>query len=155
MYIFTHLTLLISLNLGHFICYVYRNLVLPICLVFIVWVKRYGIHKATVGGPWEFPTFLAQRERRRRMISSFMLETHLKIIHWHVKSTVKYVLIIICYSHTNLTWAWDMKCMMWFENIPAFQSSLPSCTVLILGLRPANERRRTFVTTSLIAWAQT
>ena len=26
---------------------------------------------------------------------------------------------------------------------------------LILGLRPANERRRFFVTTSLIAWAQT
>ena len=27
--------------------------------------------------------------------------------------------------------------------------------VLILGLRPANERRRYFVTTSLIGWAQT
>ena len=26
---------------------------------------------------------------------------------------------------------------------------------LILGLRPANERRRYFVTTSLIGWAQT
>ena len=26
-------------------------------------------------------------------------------------------------------------------------------TVLILGLRPANERRRYFVTTSLISWA--
>ena len=28
-------------------------------------------------------------------------------------------------------------------------------TVLILGLRPANERRRYFVTTSLTGWAQT
>ena len=28
-------------------------------------------------------------------------------------------------------------------------------TGLILGLRPANERRRYFVTTSLIGWAQT
>ena len=28
-------------------------------------------------------------------------------------------------------------------------------TELILGLRPANERRRYFVTTSLIGWAQT
>ena len=27
-------------------------------------------------------------------------------------------------------------------------------TGLILGLRPANERRRYFVTTSLIGWAQ-
>ena len=34
---------------------------------------------------------------------------------------------------------------------------LPHCKVaeLILGLRPANERRRYFVTTSLIGWAQT
>ena len=30
-----------------------------------------------------------------------------------------------------------------------------SITGLILGLRPANERRRYFVTTSLIGWAQT
>ena len=30
-----------------------------------------------------------------------------------------------------------------------------SYTGLILGLRPANERRRYFVTTSLIGWAQT
>ena len=29
------------------------------------------------------------------------------------------------------------------------------CTVMILGLRPANERRRYFVTTSPIGWAQT
>ena len=29
-----------------------------------------------------------------------------------------------------------------------------SSTGLILGLRPANERRRYFVTTSLIGWAQ-
>ena len=31
---------------------------------------------------------------------------------------------------------------------------LSNCSGLILGLRPANERRRNFVTTSLIGWAQ-
>ena len=33
--------------------------------------------------------------------------------------------------------------------------SLTSMSMLILGLRPANERRRYFVTPSLIGWAQT
>ena len=32
---------------------------------------------------------------------------------------------------------------------------LQDASGLILGLRPANERRRYFVTTSLIGWAQT
>ena len=36
-----------------------------------------------------------------------------------------------------------------------FKSNIIKMTaVLILGLHPANERRRNFVTTSLIGWAQ-
>ena len=39
-----------------------------------------------------------------------------------------------------------------FHFADKFQQS--SMKGLILGLRPANERRRYFVTTSLIGWAQ-
>ena len=41
-----------------------------------------------------------------------------------------------------------------FKDISLFELWYMT-TGLILGLRPANERRRYFVTTSLIGWAQT
>ena len=36
-----------------------------------------------------------------------------------------------------------------------YQSNIPYITRLILGLRPANERRRYKVTPSVIGWVQT
>ena len=42
----------------------------------------------------------------------------------------------------------------WFRSSGTLVASR-TYSVLILGLRPANERRRYFVTTSLIGWAQT
>ena len=42
---------------------------------------------------------------------------------------------------------------MHFGQVPSLRSG-PYLSGLILGLRPANERRRYFVTTSLIGWAQ-
>ena len=43
------------------------------------------------------------------------------------------------------------------QTIPplVFPSAGKTYSGLILGLRPANERRRYFVTTSLIGWSQT
>ena len=41
------------------------------------------------------------------------------------------------------------------QNLWHGHKSIDYVTELILGLRPANERRRYFVTTSLIGWAQT
>ena len=46
-------------------------------------------------------------------------------------------------SHDALHRVWHSYYMIWVHNKPG----------LILGLRPANERRRYFVTTSLIGWA--
>ena len=40
----------------------------------------------------------------------------------------------------------------WRENVMRYRYNPNTWT--ILGLRPANERRRYFVTTSLIGWAQ-
>ena len=44
-------------------------------------------------------------------------------------------------------------CLVYTKNIPEIEFG--ANTGLILGLRLANERRRYFVTTSLIGWAQT
>ena len=38
-----------------------------------------------------------------------------------------------------------------YRNLSSISIAIPG---LILGLRPTNERRRYFVTTSLIGWAQ-
>ena len=65
-----------------------------------------------------------------------------------------------------LTYVWSMSQVavslgpQWFTDgntDPSPQDTLGSMTAtwLILGLRPANERRRYFATTSLIGWAQT
>ena len=43
---------------------------------------------------------------------------------------------------------WKLKCVC---HYPVYDTILPG---LILGMRPANERRGYFVTTSLIGWAQ-
>ena len=48
--------------------------------------------------------------------------------------------------------AWQFGDQMVPVDIRRFQCSIAG---LILGLRPANERRRYFVTPSLIGWAQT
>ena len=40
-------------------------------------------------------------------------------------------------------------------SLGSWQQQLDNKPRLNLGLRPANERRRYFVTTSLIGWAQT
>ena len=48
-------------------------------------------------------------------------------------------------AHTELT-------MMEYCEVGSIKDQM---TWMILGLRPANERRRYFVTTSLIGWAQT
>ena len=45
------------------------------------------------------------------------------------------------------------KLIDYFNEIPGITSNT-AYTGLILGLRPANERRRYFVTASLIGWAQ-
>ena len=41
------------------------------------------------------------------------------------------------------------------QDLTKWHQELHTITALILGLRPANEKRRYFVTTSLIGWAQT
>ena len=46
-------------------------------------------------------------------------------------------------------------CFFGSANIISFERQAASYSGLILGLRPANERRCYFVTTSVIGWAQT
>ena len=52
---------------------------------------------------------------------------------------------------TALSQIWKSWFLVLYENLDSFHG----ITELILGLRPTNERRRYFVTTSLIGWAQT
>ena len=61
---------------------------------------------------------------------------------------------------TNKMWVNNFKCISPNQNKNIIQSNINSSpttalTMLILGLRPANERRRCKVTTSLIGWVQT
>ena len=52
---------------------------------------------------------------------------------------------------TALSQIWKSWFLVLYENLDSFHG----ITELILGLRPTNERRRYFVTTSVIGWAQT
>ena len=45
--------------------------------------------------------------------------------------------------------------IMWQVNLRLYHEGFVFIAELILGLRPANERRRYFVTTSLIGWVET
>ena len=63
------------------------------------------------------------------------------------------------WEHNEISFEYDKDSEIFSETVPHWAESHAggSCGVpsgLILGLRPANERRRYFVTTSLIGWAQ-
>ena len=53
-------------------------------------------------------------------------------------------------------WCWEQEAdsSPLLAHYGMFTMTVPVVSWLILGLRPANERRRNFVTTSLIGWAQ-
>ena len=55
------------------------------------------------------------------------------------------------YLHNGISYTGKMTSLYWISPSGHFCSRH---TGLILGLRPANERRRYFVTTSLIGWAR-
>ena len=86
--------------------------------------------------------------------SIFLL--HLLFIAFSQKM-ISFMIHDICSPHISRHYVLDTICRQYvsvFEG-SSFDELLPACySGLILGLRTANERRRYFVTTPLIGWAQ-
>ena len=54
-----------------------------------------------------------------------------------------------------MTWIYVLRCVLTVNTVLRGFQNVVTLAGLILGLRPANERRRYKVTPSLIGWAQT
>ena len=90
-------------------------------------------------GFWEFPAYIFSATSLAVIHQRFLLNW------WSEK---------ICAGNSQKSWhhhAFEIPWYLFFKVL--LVTAWPSG--LILGLRPANERRRYFVTTSLIGWAQT
>ena len=59
-----------------------------------------------------------------------------------------------CFATYTVSWWQDIVLRSSYTPVTCYSISLSLWTGLILGFRPANERRRYFVTASLIGWAQ-